>query len=370
MAASNHVDFSLSLHHRLAPATDRDFCWSPYSVASALGLAAAAAGGRTRREILGALRVGDDDLTEVLELLKGAAELDEAGAGAEDPVLAVANTLWADGQLPLEDSYVRELSNWPGGAVRGAPFRTAPEQARQEINTDVARTTRDLIPELIAPGMVDSDTVAALVNALYLKTSWTEAFDEQATRDLPFHAPEGTREVPTMRVTSGLGYAARDGWQVVTLPAEGGLEAVVLLPDDGLARAEPRLDAARIEALVSATRQQRVDLSMPKFEATGEAELQGALGELGARTLFTPDADFAPLTPHPLRVSAVLHQSVLRVDESGFEGAAATAVMMRLMAAGDEPEPIRGEVNRPFLFLGRPRGTRALPFLARVVAPS
>ncbi|MCI2420933.1 serpin family protein [Saccharopolyspora sp. K220] len=363
---SEHLDFSLSLHRRLAPPVDRPFCWSPYSVASALGLAATATGGQTREELVNALRTEPAGL---LELLGCAAEL-TTGSAAEPPVLAVANTLWAHEALPVEESYLLALKDWPGSAVRNAPFRTDPEKSRQLINADVAETTRDLIPELLPAGSVDPETVAALVNALYLKVSWREAFDEKATTERPFHAPARDREVPTMHATRRFGHAAAEGWQVVSLPAAGGVEAVVLLPDTDLETAEPDLDAARLGRLLGAVEQQRVELFLPKFDVTGDAELTRSLGALGVHTLFTRAADFAPLTDQPLRVSTIVHQSVLEVDESGLEGAAATAVMMRLTAIVREPEPIRVEVDRPFLFLVRHQETGAVYFLARITDPS
>jgi serine protease inhibitor len=367
-AVSEHLDFSLSLHHHLAPPRDRSFCWSPYSVASALALAATATGGRTHSELAVALRASRD-LGGPLKVLGAAAELQEKGHAAEAPVLAVANTLWAHEELPIQDSYVRALSAWPGSAMRNAPFGSAPEEARRLINSDVAETTHDLIPELLAPGTVDEETVAALVNALYLKTSWHEAFDTKATAARPFHAPQGTRDVPTMHATRSFGYAAQDGWQIVALPAAGGVEAAVLLPDTELASAESGLDGERLDALLSAVSQRRVELFVPSFEVTGDAELRGPLDALGVRALFTPQADFSPLTEHPLRVSTAVHQAVLRVDESGLEGAAATAMMMRLTAIVREPEPIRVHVDRPFLFLVRHRDSGALYFLARIVDP-
>ena len=362
---SEHLDFSLSLHRHLAPAADRAFCWSPYSVASALGLLTAAVGGGTRQEIAAALGVDPDDPARLLDLLGTAAEI-----GGDRSVLAVANTLWAHADLPISESFLRELKDWPGNAVRHAPFRQEPEKARELINDDVAETTRGLIPELLEPGTVDAETVAAVVNALYLKTSWQESFDTGATAPRAFHAPGGDREVETMHVTRRFGYAATDGWQVVTLPAAGGVEAVVLLPDSDLATAEPTLDGTRLETLLSTVQQQRLELFLPKFDVRGDAELQRPLGELGVRTVFTPAADFSPLTDQPLKVSTMVHQSVLRVDENGLEGAAATAAMMRLTAIVREDEPIRVEVDRPFLFLVRHRATGALYFLARVVDPA
>jgi serpin B len=67
-------------------------------------------------------------------------------------------------------------------------------------------------------------------------------------------------------------------------------------------------------------------------------------------------------------VSEVLHQAVLRVDEQGFEGAAATALTMRLTSMIID-EPVAVTVDRPFLLLVRHAGTGAVYFLARVVEP-
>ncbi|MFC7342141.1 serpin family protein [Saccharopolyspora griseoalba] len=361
----HHLDFTLALHHALAPAGDQDFCWSPYSVSSALGLAATATGGKTREQIVSALR---EEPAGLLDVLVPSAEL-AAGTG-EAPVLAVANTLWAHEDLPVEESYRLALKDWPGSSVRNAPFLADPERARQLINADVAETTRELIPELLPEGSVHPRTIAALVNALYLKVSWREAFDTADTDEQPFHAPRGQRAVPTMHATRNLGYAAAGGWQAVSLPAAGGVDAVVLLPDGDLADAERELDAAALGGLLESLEQRRIALSLPKFKVTGGAELTDPLAALGVHELFTPGADFSPLTSMPLRVSTVVHESVLDVDESGLEGAAATAMMMRLTAVVREPEPLRVEVDRPFLVLVRHRSTGAVYFLSRVTDPS
>ena len=57
--------FALGLHRLLAADRDRSFAWSPYSVASALGVVGAGARGATR-----------DELAAVL------GDLDELGSGA------------------------------------------------------------------------------------------------------------------------------------------------------------------------------------------------------------------------------------------------------------------------------------------------
>ncbi|WP_130348813.1 serpin family protein [Herbihabitans rhizosphaerae] len=349
------------MHRVVAPNATRNACWSPFSVASALGLLAQGARGLTR-----------DELTELLgepgELLGRAATLSTAGHGQDEPVIAVSNTLWADSAIEVEQSFVDELAKWSGGSVRNAPFRESPGPARQTINADVAETTRGLIPELLPEGSIHADTVSALVNALYLKCAWRYRFTERETSPAPFHTPSGAVDVPTMRLTERVGYAAVDGWQVVSLPAVGGVDALILLPDNDLADAESTLDEDRLGTLLDAPELTRVRLAMPKLDVSMEAELSPALRRLGVRSVFTDEADLSGISPSRLAVSAVLHESVLKVDEQGFEGAAATAVMMR-MTSVEIGEPVRVDVDRPFLLVVRHAETGVIYFVARVTEP-
>ncbi|MFI9380136.1 serpin family protein [Kutzneria sp. NPDC052558] len=393
--------FTLALHRAVDPDPDNDLCWSPFSVLSALGLTAEGAEGASRDELVGALlgespavvaggaaavggspgseraegvaSVGGDRdgrLKSQAALLAAAAELADTGHG-EAPVLAVSNTLWAAEELPIRREFADELGRWPNGAVKGAPFGDAPEDARKLINTDVAETTRGLIPELIPPGSIRPTTVAALVNALYLKVAWRHRFAEGGTEPRPFHAPTGTYKPATMRQTERLGYAHRDGWQIVTLPAAGGVDAVVLLPDEPLTVAEPELNAAKLRALLDTTSSQRVQLTMPKINVSTRASFKHPLLDLGVRTPFVAGhAGLTRLCPDPrLYVDDVLHESVLKFDEEGLEGAAATAVTMRMMSMAAPTEPVVVDVDRPFLVVVLHRETGVPYFVARVVHP-
>ncbi|QFZ17321.1 serpin family protein [Saccharothrix syringae] len=339
------LTFALTLHDAIAPDRTRNACWSPHSVAGALALTARAARGGTRAE-----------LTRLL------GDVDAVGVEVDGAEFAVANTLWAADGLPLEEDFLAELADRPGAAVRPAPFRDDPEGARKLINADVAETTRQLIPELLAAGSITDDTVATLVNALYLKCAWTAEFPEHDTADRPFR---GAGEVPTMRRTERVRHAHRAGWQAVCLPAHGGVEAVVLLPDDELGGTEG------VPEVLDALDWRRVELYLPRLRIGMNASLAEALRRVGVRTLFTPGADLTGLSPDPrLYVDDVVHEAVLRVDEQGFEGAAATAVTMRMVSFTPEDEPaLVVRVDRPYLLLVRHAATGAVFFLAQVVEP-
>ncbi|PXY27656.1 serpin family protein [Prauserella muralis] len=362
-----HLRFALAAHRAVA-GHGGDSCLSPYSVASALCLTARAGRGPTADEPATLVAGSPGGVSAQADLLAKAAVLGAAG-NAEEPVLAVSNTLWAWDELTLNPGFTAELAGWPTGTVASAPFRTDPDGARSAINADVAETTRELIPELLPPGTIHPDTVACLVNALYLRVAWTSPFAEAETDQAVFHAPSGDRAVPTMHQTTELGHAALPGWQVVSLPAVGGVEAVVLLPDGDLAEQESTLDETRLRELLAARTRTRVELSLPTLSLDVRSGLTTVLQDLGVRTMFTSRADFSPLTPDArLAVSDVLHQTVLRLDESGLEGAAATAVAFRLVAM-PLGEPVRVAVDRPFLLLVRHAATGACYFVARVVEP-
>ncbi|MBB3051476.1 serpin B [Prauserella isguenensis] len=368
-AETAHLTFVLAVHRATASgAGTDDACVSPYSAAGALGLVADGARGETADEIAAVLAGPESTLAEQRRLLEASAALDTR-AGQDEPVLAVSNTLWAWDGLAVDDGYAADLERRASGRVAAAPFVDDPEAARTEINADVAATTRNLIPELLPPGAVGPDTVAALVNALYLRSAWRHPFPAEATADGDFHGPDGPLPVPMMRQTARLRYGEASGWRAVAVPAVGGVEAVVLLPDRRLADAEATLDAAALAELLASLAPEQVRLTMPRVSLDVPVPLGDALRGLGVRRMFTPQADFGGLSGDArLHVSDVLHQAVLRLDEHGLEGAAATAATMRLVAmpTGD---PVVVDVNRPFLLLVRHAATGAVYFAARVVTP-
>lgn len=360
--------FALGLHRAAAPDPDLGACWSPYSVAVALGLSATAARGSTRQELLTALTgASDGSLDALAGLLDLAAVLDQDG----DPELHLAATAWLREDLEVTEGFVAALGRRPSGALRR--FGTDLLQARRRINADVAETTRGLIPELLGEGVLGAQTRAVLVSALYLRAAWVYPFGRHSTCPRRFNTPSGPVEVPTMESVAELGYTRTERWQVVTLAARGGVEAVILLPHGPLRDAEAALTGAELEDMLAPAPLRRVRLRLPRLELAWSARLSVPLAALGVGALFHPDrADITGLTPlRPAWVDEVVHQAVLRIDEQGLEGAAATAVIVAMRALSTaSTEPLVVDVDRPFLLLIRHRRTGVIYFLARVTDPS
>jgi serpin B len=334
---TDQADFALTVHRVAVPDPSSNACWSPFSVASALALAREAGRGETRAELDGLLR--DFDASDALDV----------------PELAVANTLWADDHLTLNPDFSLASS------VRRTAF-SDPTTVRKLVNTDVAETTRGLIPELLA-SPPPPDAAAIIVNALYLKVGWLNPFAAWDTADKPFHAPGGDVDVPTMKVTEKFRYARHEGWQTIVLPAASGVEAVILLPDTSL-------EQPFEESLLTAQNYTRLELSLPKVDVRAKFNLKSTLRQLGVERMFTREADFSGLSPDErMFVDDVVHEAVLRVDEEGLEGAAATAITFRTVSIEIPADPIVVTVDRPFLLAVRHARSGAIYFLAQVARP-
>ncbi|MBB4932198.1 serpin B [Lipingzhangella halophila] len=350
---SDHLGFALRLHDQLTRSGRSGLVWSPYSVACALGLVAAGAGGTTRAELTALL--GTD-------LRAHLATLDDAVA--EGPELATSTGLWVREDLQVRPEFEADLRARRGSGVYTADFPGDPDGARRTINDEVGKLTRGLISELLPPGTVQTTTQALLVNALWVRLQWQERFDPKKTTKESFRSPTGTRRVPTMHRRGRLGYAEARGWRMATLPGDHDLALDILLPDDERTAAE--LEPQTLTELLRAGSTRDVALALPRFELAHSELLSGPLAQAGVRTCFTPQADLSGIAERPLLIDEVVHRARLRVDEKGAEGAAATGVVMRTAALKPD-RPVTFHADRPFTFVLRRR--EAVLFLGRVADP-
>jgi serpin B len=368
--------FGLRAYARLSATAGGAIVVSPASIALALAMARTGARGDTARqmdEVLGGL--GSDDTATALNALDQALAARSGKFKANDGesydlTLRIANAPFAQRDTTWQQPFLDALASRYGAGVRLVDFKADADGARRQIDDWVDGQTEHRIPELLAPGSLDSLVRLVLVNAIYLKAPWLTAFPAEATRDGAFTRSDGSSvSVPMMSLAEGLPYARGDGWQMVELPYVGGSLALdVIVPDD-LAAFESRA-ADVVPSAIAALEGRHVELELPRFEAETKADLADLLSGLGMPDAFDPErADFSGMTTdEPLSISKVVHQANISVDEKGTEAAAATAVVMRTTAM--PADPVRLRVDRPFLFALRDVPTGAILFLGRIVDPS
>jgi len=363
--------FSGELYHRLA-AGRGNLVFSPVSVGAALMLALCGARGRTADQLAAALHLPPPQTVAPAGGLRWL-----SGALAQPPgdgvTFRAPSTAWLQSGYPVLPAFTALLRDAGAVSLRDADFAHAAETARRDINDLVAAETEGRITELLASGAVGRDTRLALVSAMYLKAPWTHPFAVADTGDAQFY-PDGSdagTPVRMMHLTRDLGYRRGEGWQAVVLGyGTGTLAMTVVLPDGPLSSLPPGL-IADLGALPLRTHRQPVTLALPRFRLEEKLSLLATLRELGVTDAFDPaTADFSGITTAGrLHVSAVVHQAFTEVTEEGTEAAAATATVIRRLAARKPAEPVTMTVDHPFLFAITDTATGLPLFLGQVTDP-
>ncbi len=349
---------------------------SPFSIQTALVMTYAGAEGDTRDQMASVLHLPKDAVPAFAALQK------QITSVPEEITLSVANRLFGQKGYDFRPAYLTLVKESFGAPLEPLDFENAPKESRDIINAWVETQTKDRIRDLIPENAITEETGLVLVNALYLKAPWAEAFAKGATVPQPFHLADGKKaDVSTMTREDSFGYQKREGYTAVSLPYSGGdLQFLILLPDTaaGLPALEKSLTPALLaEAAMLPSGQVR--LFLPKFKLEPPLFALGdtlkALGMKSAFNLPPGSANFdgiAPRRPNDyLYISNVFHKTVVEIDEKGTEAAAATAVvMMRAMSMPvEKPEPVEVRVDRPFLFAIQHRPSGACLFLGRVTDP-
>lgn len=294
---------------------------------------------------------------------------------AQGVEMTVANRLWGRKGLPFRSEFLKLTKRQYDAGLEPLDFATDPEGSRERINRWVAENTADRIKGLLAPGTIQQATQLVLTNAVYFKGKWMEPFSIHATQKREFRLVTGTTIQPeTMSSMFAVGYMENERLKAVRLRYEGGRMAmVVVLPKQADALVHSSfLEAGGFAGVLSGMKEEKVVVQMPKFETSTRLQLSKTLKAMGMKRAFGPDAQFGLMCESPVRISEVIHQALVKVEEKGTEAAAATAVTIIPTAAmpGDEEPPKMFIADHPFLFFVMDERNDGIVFAGRMMDPT
>jgi serpin B len=363
-----------------ADETEDNLFFSPYSISTALGMTWAGARGNTESQMADVLHFtlpqsGTHDAFASLQEKLSEEYRSSLVYGEGDPLtLEVANALWVEETYPLLDEYMDLVESKYGAVATNLDFRMDPEGSRETINDWVAEKTRDRILDLIPPGVITRLTRVVLTNAVYFKGSWLYEFDEGMTADGEFTTLGGdVVEVPMMRQIEDFAYGELMGCRAISLSYCDNMSSMlIMMPEGDILEFERNLDGETLDAVALGLSRHKVDLTMPRFEFTSSFGLAEVLASMGMPDAFeSAVADFSGFIGRPeLFISAVIHKAFVKVDETGTEAAAATAVVMHVESAEMPEIPVELVLDRPFLFVVRDELTGTILFMGRVANPA
>ncbi|MEM1034714.1 MAG: serpin family protein [Myxococcota bacterium] len=349
---------------------------SPLSIRSAFGMLYAGTAGTGRAalaSVMGFDPAGDPHAAANARYL---GLMGRVGANDEGDFLdfSLANSLWGAPDFPVKASFLDTMAvNYDAG-LNLLDFAADPEKARGVINGWVEHETNDLIKELFPQGSIHGGTKLALVNALYIKTTWSEQFLPEATREEDFTLADGTVvQTDTMNGEMG-GYYATHAYGddetmiVAELPTyqDSIRFGVAMAASPGAALT---FDKADLDGALGGLRSELLRVSLPKFKGElSEPDIKDDLAELGLAEFFAaPDLSALTDSLKGYEIDAVVHKTVLDVREEGFEGAAATGITVGETSA---PEFVEVDVDQPFVYWVRDVSSGAFIFLGTFEAPT
>ena len=344
---------------------------SPISVYLAVAMAAEGAQGETQAEMLKLL--GEQSIEDLRT--KASAMLRELSAKGETGELILANAIFLgiqDGNVTFHEAYLKTLADSYDASAESVRFGEA--EAGQRIAAWIREKTREKIEVSEDAMKFDADTLAVLLNTIYLKDGWRVPFDQDRTEPGTFYGRDGQEvNVNYMRRTdSGATIVRGDGYLRYAIALRDVGRMVFVLPDEGVALDSLLGGPEKLqELLTGGTERQNVEVSLmvPRFTFQDRTDLEEALMGLGVKTCFTGDADFSTMTDTPAYISRVLQESHIGVDENGVVAAAYTMIEMAKNAGFTmNQEKVDFHLTRPFLYAIESREGTVL-FIGTVVAP-
>jgi serine protease inhibitor len=375
IAEANNA-FAVSLYHHLA-SEQGNLVVSPFSIDTALTMTYAGARGNTAVQMSQVLHYNNGDANIHA---KYAAFLNQLnGVNETGNQFLIANALWAQEGYPflnpfqnlLREDYKTDLmqidlAGWPNfnPAIAAA--------ARKTINQWADNHTAGKIREVLPDYLPDRDTRLILVNAVYFKGLWARPFDKGKTREATFHVSQTNFvSVQMMHVDGRFRHFQDDNVEALQLPyVSNRLSMTIILPRKGhsLEEIEEEMTVSQIERWCRDGDPTNVVVSVPRFTETTGFELKGPLKAMGMKDAFDPVlADFSGITAaESLYMEAAIHKAYLRVDETGTEAAATTAVVV----VSSAELAVAFVADHPFLYVILDNRTGAILFIGKVLNPS
>jgi serine protease inhibitor len=342
---------------------DSNLCISPYSIYTALSMAANGADNQTLDEMLNVLGFSGK---EVVDLNLSVKNLDKVLIG-KDPntVFETANSVWYNTNgFAVYPDFTANLRDFFSATVDGLDF-SAPS-ALPAVNGWVKANTHEKIDKII--DKINPDDVCFLINALYFNGKWTMGFDKDETQLSGFTNLSGKyMQVPTMYLKDTINSINTASLQAVELPyGDGSWSMYLFLPPK-----EVNFDEWYSQNFSNGWDDLRsqfepvtgMEIYVPQFKLENSFELSKQLMQLGMPTAFSDAADFSKLGPGSLAISQVLHKTYIDVNEDGTEAAAVTAVIITRTSM--PVDQIR--FNHPFIFIIAEKSTGSIIFIGKLM---
>lgn len=371
--AQNSADFTFRVLQKLEEEKKSIFV-SPYSIRTILSLCAEGASGKTLAEMLETLALPTDADQRRKEMQTKVQDFNKTQAFE----MLTTNTIWINKKLSLLKKYTEIAKEYYQSAVKLVGFSEDPEKARKTINDFVAQKTKQMIKNLLPVGVISSQTQMVLTNTIYFKADWEKSFDKKNTKEKDFWLNANEKKQTKMMYQKNHFRAGiYDNNKIIALPYKSGEVIMwVILPENkDLPALLSKMNTQVWQNLKAASKPQEVLLTLPLFEFETKYKMAEKLKSMGMQVAFSDVAEFPYISSKTsLKISEVIHQAKIKVEEKGTEAAAATAVVMTPTSSSMKqdmpPPPFVFTADHPFLFVIEHKSTQEILFAGTMLDPT
>ena len=309
---------------------------SPLSVLLVLAIAADAAAGETRTEILCALEhPGAGKALSILQRMM-----------CEDPAFSCANAVCVrkENAPGVGNAFRKLLEEMYAGEL------FASDNVADEVSAWIGKKTKGMIRNA-GPGEI-REAVMCLVNAVAFDASWKEAYETDRIYDQDFHNADGSVSTVKMMYCEVNEYIDTPDFTGFRKTYENsGFSFMALLPKKEDPEALPGLLSGTDFGRAFSWRSfRKVHTGMPEYRFEYSKELTPLCNEFGISRLFSSSADLSPVSRRPLLVGSILHKAFIDVSRTGTRAAAVT-ILCAEEGIDEEEEKIEEVIlDRPFIF--------------------
>jgi len=290
--------------------------------------------------------------------------------------ISIANGIWYKKQYNVKTPFRETAQQYYGAEI--APLDMQDPNSVNVINNWIEQRTNNLIKEML--DNIPGNAVMYLVNAIYFKADWKYQFVASKTQRKPFYPAAGkTVQVDMMDLEKAASFKIyRDNEMTyLEIPYSSGQYTMgVLLNRDGeIDKAAEKLTVENLANWKANSRESNLILKMPKFKL--RQKMDNMKADLEAMGLVQPfnyhPENFTQLFENPtdaLKISRVIHDAFIEVDEKGSEAAAATVVEVVERFSSLPSSPPELILDKPFIFFIQEAHSGAILFMGKLGDPS
>lgn len=323
---------------------DDNVCYSPLSLYHGLSMLACGLDNNLLKQTMDVL--GIDDLNSHNQKMR---ELYQALYNKSEKYnFLIANSIWLQKNM-FSDGLRTEIAKYYYGAVNNVNFSDSKRVAEIISQWISDNTDQMLKPEVV---IYANDTIAMLVNCLYLSDVWRDDFDERFTKEDTFYLADGNTATAEymQRTEYSYPYMKDDMAVYVSLPFKNVGEMVFILPNEDIdMESEFRISSCIGNYLnnnLTEHTSKKMSVKIPKISIENDFMLIDYLETLGINFREKENASASELSG----VSEVRQGTALELNEFGIKAAAYTSI--RADSASFQADDVfKFHLNRPFAFM-------------------